>query len=63
MGEAVEAITIPTLFNASDVASKFGIDFEALPRTYILNADHEILSSGLHGKELESRLKSLAAER
>jgi hypothetical protein len=63
MGEALEAITVPTVFNGSDIAAKFGVTFESLPRTYILNERHEILASGLRGKELENRVRVLATGR
>jgi hypothetical protein len=61
MGEAAEAIVVPTVFNGHEIAARSGITFEALPRTYVLNEKHEILESGLHGKPLENRVRSLAS--
>jgi hypothetical protein len=61
MGEAAEAIVVPSIFNGYEIAARSGVTFEALPRTYILNEKHEILASGLHGQQLENRVRSLAS--
>jgi hypothetical protein len=61
MEEAAEAIMVPSVFNGYDIAASRGVTFESLPRTYILNERHEILASGLHGKQLENRVRSLAS--
>jgi hypothetical protein len=46
-----------------DIAARYNIDFEALPRTYVLNENFEVVSSGLHGKALEDLVKKLVAEK
>jgi hypothetical protein len=63
MGESLDAVTIPTVFNGYEIGRSHGVGYDNLPRTYILNEKHEILASGLHGKELENRVRNLATGR
>jgi hypothetical protein len=49
--------------NGYSIAAGFNIDFESLPRTYVLNENYEIITSGLHGKALEDFVKKLVAEK
>ncbi len=49
--------------NGHDVAARYNIDFSALPRTYVLNENFEIITSTLHGKALEDFVKKLLAEK
>jgi hypothetical protein len=63
MGESLDAVTVPTVFNGSEIGRSYGVSYDSLPRTYILNDRHEILASGLRGKELENRVRSLATGR
>jgi AhpC/TSA family len=54
-----EGIAIRTIPNDYDLGSRYGVSYEALPKTYILNDRHEILAAGLHGRELESTVRRL----
>jgi hypothetical protein len=45
-----------------EIASRHNIDYETLPRTYVLNENYEVVASGLHGKALEDLVKKLIAE-
>jgi hypothetical protein len=54
-----EGIGIRTIPNDYNLGSRYGVSYEALPKTYILNDRHEILAAGLHGKELESTVRRL----
>jgi hypothetical protein len=46
-----------------DIAARYGIDFQTLPRTFVLNESFEVIASGLHGKALEDLVKSLTAQK
>jgi AhpC/TSA family protein len=48
-----------SVVNGFDIAGKYGIDYQALPRTYVLSENFEVISSGLHGKALEELVKKL----
>jgi hypothetical protein len=50
-----------SVVNGFDIAAKYGINYQALPRTYVLNENFEVIASGLHGKALEELLKKLVA--
>lgn len=63
MGEAIEPVTLPTVFNGSEIAQSYGITYDSIPKTYVLNERREILASGLRGKELENRVRSLMSGR
>jgi hypothetical protein len=54
-----EGIGLRTIPNDYELGSRYGVSYEALPKTYILNDRHEILAAGLHGKELESTVRRL----
>jgi peroxiredoxin len=54
-----DGITLRTIPNDYELAARYGVSYEALPKTYILNDRHEILAAGLHGKELESTVRRL----
>jgi hypothetical protein len=43
------------------VAAKYNFGYDALPRTYVLNENYEVIASGLHGAALESLVKKLMA--
>jgi len=45
--------------NGYDLAARYKIDYETLPRTYVLNGKLEVITSGLHGKALEDLVKKL----
>jgi hypothetical protein len=45
--------------NGYDIAGRYNIDYDALPRTYVLNENFEIIASGLHNKALEDLVKKL----
>jgi AhpC/TSA family len=49
--------------NGRDIAARYNIDYEDLPRTYVLNENFEVVASGLHGKALEDLVKKMVAER
>jgi hypothetical protein len=48
-----------SVVNGFDTASKYGLDYQALPRTYVLNENFEVIASGLHAKALEDLVKKL----
>jgi hypothetical protein len=48
-----------SVVNGFDTAGRYGIDYQALPRTYVLNENFEVIASGLHGKALEELVKKL----
>lgn len=52
-----------TIPNGLDIATSYGIDYDNLPRTYILNENTEVIASGLHGKAIEDVVKKLLAEK
>jgi len=54
-----DGITLRTIPNDYELGARYGVSYEALPKTYILNDRHEILAAGLHGKELESTVRRL----
>jgi len=54
-----DGIALRTISNDYDLGSRYGVSYEALPKTYILNDRHEILAAGIHGKELESTVRRL----
>jgi hypothetical protein len=49
--------------NGSDIAARYNVDFDTLPRTYVLNENFEIVASGLHDKALQDLVKKLVAEK
>jgi peroxiredoxin len=51
----------PNLPNGFNIAARYNIDYDTLPRTYVLNENFEVVASGLHGKALEDLVKKLAA--
>jgi peroxiredoxin len=54
-----DGITLRTIPNDYELGARYGVSYEELPKTYILNDRHEILAAGLHGKELESTVRRL----
>ena len=52
-----------TVPNGMDIAGSYGINYDNLPRTYVLNENIEVIASGLHGKALEDLVKKLVAEK
>jgi hypothetical protein len=55
--------TIRVVPKGRDIATRYNIDFDNVPRTYVLNEQFEIVASGLHGKNLDDTVKKLAAEK
>jgi hypothetical protein len=53
----------PNVPNGYDVAMKFNLQYETLPRTYVLNENLEVIASGLHTNALEDLVKKLMAEK
>lgn len=49
--------------NGSAIAASLNIDFDSIPRTYILNENLEVVASGLHNKALEDQVKKLVADK
>ena len=49
--------------NGSDIAARYSVDFDTIPRTYVLNENFEIVASGLHDKALQDLVKKLVAEK
>jgi AhpC/TSA family protein len=47
--------------NGYNIAAKYNIDYDNLPRTYVLNENFEVIASGLHGNALEELVKKLVA--
>ena len=52
-------VTFPVVPGGFRIASRHNISTDTIPHTFILNDRHEILASGLHGKELESTVQKL----
>ena len=52
-------LTLPVILNDSGIPGRMGVAYESLPRTYLLNERHEIVSAGLHGNALEAGIKKL----
>jgi len=52
-----------TVPNGVEIAARYNIDYDNLPRTYVLNENSEVIASGLHGKALEDLVKKLVAEK
>ena len=52
-----------TIPNGADIAASYGINFDNLPRIYVLNENTEVIASGLRGKALEDLVKKLVAEK
>ncbi len=52
----------PNIPDRSGLVERAGLAFETLPRTYILNRQHEILASGLHKQELEAAVHRFLRE-
>ena len=52
-------VAFPNIPGDYGLAERYGVAFETLPRTYVLNEKHEILATGIHGKELERAIQSL----
>jgi hypothetical protein len=50
-----------TVPNGIDIAARYNIDYNNLPRIYVLNENSEIIASGLHGKALEDLVTKLVA--
>lgn len=55
--------TIRVVPRGRDIAARYNIDFDGIPRTYVLNDEFGIVASGLHGKNLEDLVKKLTAEK
>ena len=49
--------------NGSDIAARYNISYDNLPKTYVLNENFEVIASGLHGKAVEDLVKKLLAEK
>jgi AhpC/TSA family len=47
--------------NGYDLAPRYNIAYSALPVTYVLNENFEVIASGLHNKALEDLVKKLIA--
>ncbi len=47
--------------NGYDLAPRYNIAYSALPVTYVLNKNFEVIASGLHTKALEDLVKKLVA--
>ncbi len=56
-------LRFPNVPNGQNIAARYNIDYDTLPRTYVLNRNFEVVASGLHGKALEDLVKKLAAEK
>lgn len=56
------AVTFPNIADKSGLAAREGIDLSALPVTFILNQQHEVVASGLHKSNLESTVVKLMKE-
>jgi len=54
-----DGVGLRTIPNDYDLAGRYGVSYETLPKTFILNDRLEILASGLHGKELETTVQKL----
>ncbi len=54
-----DGVGLRTISDDYALADRYGVSYEALPKTYILNDRHEIVASGLHGKELEATVQRL----
>lgn len=52
-----------TVPNGVEIAARYNVDYDNLPRTYVLNENTEVIASGLHGKALEDLVKKLVAEK
>jgi len=52
-------LSFRSVVNGFGIAGRFGIDYQGLPRTYVLNENFEVIASGLHGKALEELVKKL----
>lgn len=52
----------PNVPNGFAVAERYNVAYEELPRTYVLNENHEIVAAGLHGKALAALVKKLIDE-
>jgi hypothetical protein len=52
-----------TVPNGLDIAARYNIDYDNLPRIYILNENSEVIASGLHGKAVEDLVKKLIAQK
>lgn len=55
-------VTFPNIADKSGLAAREGIDMSALPVTFILNQQHEVVASGLHKSNLESTVLRLMKE-
>jgi peroxiredoxin len=45
--------------SGSDIAARYNIDYETVPRTYVLNENFEVVASELHNEMLEDLVKEL----
>ena len=54
-----DGIGLRTIPNEYGLGDRYGVSYEELPKTFILNERHEILAAGIHGKELESTVQRL----
>lgn len=63
LADAIDEFNLrfPNLPNGSNIAARYNIDWDTLPRTYVLNENFEVVASGLHGKALEDLVKKLIA--
>jgi hypothetical protein len=50
-----------TVPNGLEIAARYNIDYDNLPRTYVLNENSEVIASGLHGKAIEDLVTKLVA--
>jgi hypothetical protein len=49
--------------NGFNIAARYNIDYQSLPRTYVLNENFEVIASGLQVKGLEDLVKRLVSEK
>jgi peroxiredoxin len=54
-------VVFPNVPNSAGLAERYHVSFAAIPKTFILNEQQEILAVGLHGKELENTVRKLLA--
>ena len=62
--EAMEdfGITFPVLVDSLGLADREGVSADSLPRTFVLNGQHGIIASDLHGRQLEATVQKLLTE-
>jgi hypothetical protein len=54
--------TFPVLVDSLGLADHAGVSVDSLPRTFVLNGQHGIIASGLHGRQLETTVQKLMTE-